>query len=184
MVRTEIKNDMNNLTNSDVNNETNDETFVDNNNESNNEANDETFVDNKNSMANNENSNNNETNNEANGFHEIINEEATYNFSMLRVGYTFKEWCDVDSFFKAYGQYYGFAIIKKRVERSNGLIKSRTFGGKYNPKKNIDINTHNNRRSKRQKCQWHINLNFSKDINCIAVTTFVDDHNYELHSEA
>ncbi|CAG8751416.1 17010_t:CDS:2 [Gigaspora margarita] len=173
MLRTEIRNDVNNLTNSEVNNE------------SNNETNDEMIIDNENNMVDNEKDNNDEANNSANSFHE---EEATYNFSMLKVGYTFKEWSDVDSFFKTYGQYYGFAIIKKRVERSNGIIKSRSlgceFGGKYNPKKSIDINTHHNRRSKRQECQWHINLNFSKDINCITVTTFVDDHNHELHPEA
>ncbi|CAG8559815.1 1963_t:CDS:2, partial [Racocetra persica] len=54
---------------------------------------------------------------------------------------------DVDSFLKAYGQYHGFAIIKKRVEqRDDGTIKHRSFGcefgGKYTPQKSIDINVH------------------------------------------
>ncbi|CAG8701146.1 16197_t:CDS:2, partial [Racocetra persica] len=81
-------------------------------------------------------------------------ENRMYDFSTLSVGYTFQNWDDVDSFFEAYGQQFGFAIIKKRVERDNNIIRYRSlgceFGGKYSPKKNIDINTHCNQKSKRQ----------------------------------
>ncbi|CAG8458205.1 16173_t:CDS:2 [Gigaspora margarita] len=48
---------------------------------------------------------------------------------------------DVDSFLKAYGQYNRFSIIKKRVEQHDKSIECK-FGGKYMPKKNIAINTH------------------------------------------
>ncbi|CAG8806285.1 14671_t:CDS:2 [Gigaspora margarita] len=47
---------------------------------------------------------------------------------------------DVDSFLKAYSQYNGFVIIKKRAEQhDDGTIKHRSFGyefgKKYIPKK-------------------------------------------------
>ncbi|CAG8759432.1 36423_t:CDS:2, partial [Racocetra persica] len=69
--------------------------------------------------------------------------EMQYDFSLLKLGYIFPSWDDVEAFFKAYGQYHGFA-----------------FGGKYVPKKSIDINAHHNQQSK--------------------LTTFVNTHNYEL----
>lgn len=72
-----------------------------------------------------------------------------YNFSLLKVGYTFHSQNDVNSFLKAYGQYNRFAIIKKRVEqRDDGIIRHQTFGcefgGKFTPKKSVDINVHHN----------------------------------------
>ncbi|CAG8754322.1 26525_t:CDS:2, partial [Gigaspora margarita] len=113
--------------------------------------------------------------------------KPSYDFSTLSVGYTFQNWDDVDSFFEAYGRQFGFSIIKKRVERDNNIIRYRAlgceFGGKYSPKKNVDINTHCDRWSKYQGCKWHVNLNFPKDATCIIVTTFVDIHNHELHPE-
>ncbi|CAG8693188.1 14021_t:CDS:2, partial [Racocetra persica] len=54
------------------------------------------------------------------------------------------------------------------------------FGGKYVPKKSININTHRNRQSKRKGCEWHINLSLPKKSNHIIVTTFVNTHNHEL----
>ncbi|CAG8444885.1 16132_t:CDS:2 [Cetraspora pellucida] len=73
--------------------------------------------------------------------------EMQYDFSLLKVGYTFDSWDDVDSYFKAYGQYSGFVVIKKQVEqRNDGVIRHRSFGcefgEKYVPKKSIDINIH------------------------------------------
>ncbi|CAG8485047.1 14310_t:CDS:2 [Cetraspora pellucida] len=51
----------------------------------------------------------------------------------------FQNWDDVNSFFEAYGQQFGFAIIKKRVEHDNNIIRYRSLGcefeGKYSPKK-------------------------------------------------
>ncbi|CAG8834539.1 89_t:CDS:2, partial [Gigaspora margarita] len=38
------------------------------------------------------------------------------------VGYMFQNWDEVDFFFKAYSQQFGFTIIKKRVERDNDII--------------------------------------------------------------
>ncbi|CAG8633776.1 4941_t:CDS:2 [Cetraspora pellucida] len=80
----------------------------------------------------------------------------TYNFFILSISYTFKNWDDVDFFFEVYGQQFGFAIIKKKVEHDNNIIRYRSleceFEGKYSPKKNIDINTHRDQKSKRQGC--------------------------------
>ncbi|CAG8853418.1 20727_t:CDS:2, partial [Gigaspora margarita] len=66
--------------------------------------------------------------------------ETQHDFSLLKLGYTFPLWDDVEAFFKAYGQYHGFAVIKIRVEQCNdGIIRHRSFGcefgGKYVPKK-------------------------------------------------
>ncbi|CAG8850839.1 2429_t:CDS:2, partial [Racocetra persica] len=69
--------------------------------------------------------------------------EMQYDFSLLKVGYTFDSWDDIDSYFKAYGQYSG--------HRSFGY----EFGGKYVPKKSIDINVHRNKRSKHQGHELH-----------------------------
>ncbi|CAG8739209.1 8871_t:CDS:2, partial [Gigaspora margarita] len=125
---------------------------------------------------------------EANTIDALSNEEI-YDFSSLKVGYTFRTWEEVDSFFKAYGQHYRFAVIKKRVEQCNdGIIRHRSFGcefgRKYIPKKSININAYHNQQSKRQECEWHINLSFSKKSSYITVTTLVNTHNHELHSES
>ncbi|CAG8816692.1 27494_t:CDS:2, partial [Dentiscutata erythropus] len=45
--------------------------------------------------------------------------ETQYDFSLLKLGYTFPSWDNVKAFFKAYGQYHGFAVIKIRVEQHN-----------------------------------------------------------------
>ncbi|CAG8816619.1 10462_t:CDS:2 [Gigaspora margarita] len=45
------------------------------------------------------------------------------------VGYTFQTWDDMDSFFRAYGQHFGFSVIKKRTKQHNDrIIKHRSFG--------------------------------------------------------
>ncbi|CAG8782900.1 3460_t:CDS:2, partial [Racocetra persica] len=83
-----------------------------------------------------------------------------YDFFLLKVGYTFDSWDDIDSYFKAYSQYSGFVVIKKWVEQCNdSVIRHRSFrcefGGKYVPKKSIDINVYRNKRSKRQGHELH-----------------------------
>ncbi|RIB00868.1 hypothetical protein C2G38_2232624 [Gigaspora rosea] len=91
----------------------------------------------------------------------------TKHLSLLSVGYTFQSWNNVDSFFETYSRQFGFAIIKKRFGYyKEGTINHRSFrcefGGVYNPKKQVDINAHRERQSKRQKCDLHINLSFHK----------------------
>ncbi|CAG8828263.1 33092_t:CDS:2, partial [Racocetra persica] len=79
--------------------------------------------------------------------------EMQHDFSLLKLGYMFPSWDDVKAFFKAYGQYHGFAVIKIRVKQHNdSIIRYRSFGcefeRKYVSKKSININTHRNRQSK------------------------------------
>ncbi|CAG8702618.1 15106_t:CDS:2, partial [Cetraspora pellucida] len=50
---------------------------------------------------------------------------------------------DIDSYFKAYGQYSGFVVIKKWVEqRNDGVIRHRSFGCEFGanmyPRKTLD----------------------------------------------
>ncbi|CAG8694059.1 1913_t:CDS:2 [Dentiscutata heterogama] len=78
---------------------------------------------------------------------EVNRDKTQHDFSLLKLGYTFPSWDDIEAFFKAYGQYHGFAIIKIRVEqRNDGVIRYRSlgceFGGKYIPMKSIDINAY------------------------------------------
>ena len=58
---------------------------------------------------------------------------------------------------KAYGKKHRFAIIKKQlIHHEDDNIRHRSFGcefdGRYQPKKQIDINKHRDRKSKRQQC--------------------------------
>jgi hypothetical protein len=55
---------------------------------------------------------------------------------------------------EAYGKRHGFTIIKKRLSwRKDGNIRHRSFrcefGGRYQPQKQIDINSHRDRKLKR-----------------------------------
>ncbi|CAG8727583.1 16640_t:CDS:2, partial [Racocetra persica] len=68
--------------------------------------------------------------------------EMQHDFSLLKLGYMFLSWDDVEAFLKL------------------------MFGGKYIPKKSIDINAHRNRQSKRK-----------------GFTTFVNTHNHKLDPE-
>ena len=65
---------------------------------------------------------------------------------------------------ETYGKKHGFTIIKKRLGRhEDGNIKHRSFGcefgGRYQPRKQVDINSHRDRKTKRQQCSWNINFN-------------------------
>lgn len=88
---------------------------------------------------------------------------------------------------EAYGKEHGFAIIKKRLIRhGDGSIRHRSFGcefgGRYQPKKTIDINKHRDRKSKRQQCTWNANFNCTQNSQSILLTTFNDSHNHALFS--
>jgi hypothetical protein len=90
---------------------------------------------------------------------------------------------------KAYGKKHGFTVIKKRLDRhEDGSIKYRSFGcefgGHYQPKKNIDIDNHRNRKSKRQQCAWNANFNCAKNSQIIFLTTFNNSHNHELFPDS
>ena len=87
---------------------------------------------------------------------------------------------------KVYGKQQGFGIIRKRLElHEDGNIKHRgfrcEFGGHYQPKKQVNIHNHHNRKSKRQGCEWHANVNCPKNICQITLTTLNDTHNHPLH---
>ncbi|CAG8668959.1 2853_t:CDS:2, partial [Ambispora gerdemannii] len=106
----------------------------------------------------------------------------------LRTGYVFSSWEEVDTIMEAYGKQQGFTIIKKRLDRySDGSIKHRgfgcEFGGRYQPKKQIDIYNHRDHKSKRQECEWHANVNCPKNFPRITLTTLTDIHNHTLYSD-
>lgn len=86
---------------------------------------------------------------------------------------------------EAFSKKNGFTVIKKRLIRhDDGSIKHRglgcEYGGRYQPKKQIDINNHRDRKSKRQQCAWNANLNCPKNSRNITLTTFNDSHNHAL----
>src|ERR1051325_3473993 len=86
---------------------------------------------------------------------------------------------------EAYGKKHGFTAIKKRLIRhENGSIRHRGFGceygGRYQPKKHVDINNHRDRKSKRQQCAWNANFNCPQNSQSITLTTFNDSHNHAL----
>ena len=86
---------------------------------------------------------------------------------------------------EAYDKKYGFTVIKKRLNRhEDGNIKHRSFGcefgGRYQPKKLVDIDKHRERKSKRQQCAWSANFNCSKNAQNIVLISFNDLHNHAL----
>ncbi|KAG9288282.1 hypothetical protein G9A89_021313 [Geosiphon pyriformis] len=104
----------------------------------------------------------------------------------LAVGTTFQTWENVDDFLDHYGREQGFVVRKKRVERDDmRIVRKRTYdcehGGRYTPKKKAAIHEQRNRTSKRIQCGWHINLSFPKTSTHITVTTFINEHNHDLH---
>ena len=75
----------------------------------------------------------------------------------LHVGYVVNSWEYLDTVMENYGKKHGFTIIKKRLLRHDDQsIKHRgfgcEFGGRHKPKKGVDINEHQDRKSKRQEC--------------------------------
>jgi hypothetical protein len=86
---------------------------------------------------------------------------------------------------EAYGKKQGFMIIKKRLGRhEDGSIKHRSFGceygGCYQPHKQVDINSHRDRKSKCQQCPWNANFNCPQNSRVITLTTFNNVHNHTL----
>jgi hypothetical protein len=86
---------------------------------------------------------------------------------------------------EAYGKRHGFTIIKKRLGlHENGSIKHRSFGcefgGRYKSQKQVDINIHRDRKSKRQQCPWNANINCPQNSQTITLTTFNNLHNHTL----
>jgi len=84
-----------------------------------------------------------------------------------------------------FGKKHGFTTVKKRLERNkDGSIKHRSFGcefgGRYQPQKQVDINSHRDRKSKRQKCPWNANFNRNQSTQIITLTTFNNSHNHTL----
>ncbi|RHZ64254.1 hypothetical protein Glove_326g242 [Diversispora epigaea] len=107
----------------------------------------------------------------------------------LCVGCVFNSWENIDAIMEAYGKKHGFTIIKKRLMRhENGNIKHRSFGcefgGRHQPKKQVDINKHHDRKSKRQQCAWNANFNCSQNSQNIVLTTFNNLHNHPLFLNA
>jgi hypothetical protein len=86
---------------------------------------------------------------------------------------------------EVFGKKHGFTTIKKRLGRhEDGNIKHRSFGcefgGRYQPQKQVDINNHRDRKSKRQKCPWNVNFNCPQNSQIITLTTFNNSHNHTL----
>ena len=77
---------------------------------------------------------------------------------------------------KAFGKKHGFTIIKKQLSRhKDGNIKHRSFGcefgGRHQPHKQVDINSHRDCKSKRQQCPWNANFNCPQNSQIITLTT-------------
>lgn len=86
---------------------------------------------------------------------------------------------------EAFGKKHGFTIIKKRLSRhKDGNIKHRSFGcefgGRYQPHKQVDTNSHRDSKSKRQHCPWNANFNCPQNSRTITLTTFNNSHNHTL----
>ena len=69
-----------------------------------------------------------------------------------------------------------------------GHIKHRSyrceFSGQCQSKKKVDVHDHRNRKSKRQGCEWHANINSPRNASLITLTTFADIHNHPLNPDA
>ena len=86
---------------------------------------------------------------------------------------------------EAYGKKHGFVIIKKRlIQHEDGSIKHCSFecefGGHHQPRKQVDINNHQDRKSKCQQCAWNANFNCPQNSQIIGLTTFNNSHNHAL----
>ncbi|RHZ65115.1 hypothetical protein Glove_319g96 [Diversispora epigaea] len=97
-----------------------------------------------------------ESSNQALPINEDINEVVN-----LCEGHVFLSWEEVDKFVKAYSKQQGFGVARKR-----------------------DTRDHRNRKSKRQKCGWHVNINCPKNVLHIILTTQDDVHNHPLCPDA
>lgn len=109
--------------------------------------------------------------------------------SDLYVGYIFSSWEEADNIIKNYGKQEGFGIVRKRLElHPEGHIKHRSyrceFSGHCQSKKKVNLHDHRNRKSKRQGCEWHTNINSPRSASLITLTTFVNIHNHPLHPDA
>ncbi|RHZ46443.1 hypothetical protein Glove_621g37 [Diversispora epigaea] len=116
---------------------------------------------------------------------DLLSQNSENEVINLCVGCVFNSWESIDAIMEAYGKKNGFTIIKKRLMRhENGSIKHRSFGcefgGRYQPRKQVDINKHRDRKSKRQQCVWNANFNCSQNSQNIVLTTFNNSHNHAL----
>ena len=50
--------------------------------------------------------------------------------------------------------------------------------------KKVDVHDHRNRKSKRQGCEWHANINSPRNASLITLTTFANIHNHPLYPDA
>jgi hypothetical protein len=108
-----------------------------------------------------------------------------YSVINLCVSCIFDSWESVDFTIEAYGKKHRFGIIKKQLMRhENGDIKHRSFGcefgGRYQPRKQVDINKLRDRKSKHQQCIWNANFNCPQNSRNIVLTTFNNTHNHPL----
>ena len=54
----------------------------------------------------------------------------------------------------------------------------------FSTKKKIDVHNHRDRKSKRQGCNWHANINSPQNASAITLTTFDNTHNHPLDANA
>ncbi|RGB22520.1 hypothetical protein C1646_775953 [Rhizophagus diaphanus] len=100
------------------------------------------------------------------------NLESEDSTTSLCISHTYRSWNDVDVVMEIYDRH------------EDGSIKHQSFGcefgSRYLPQKQININSHRDRKSKRQQCPWSINFNCHQNSQIITITTFNNLHNHAL----
>lgn len=85
-------------------------------------------------------------------------------------------------YIKNYARQNGFeaSIFSSRPVAK--FLKCHYSGTKRDGRKDLDPSKHINKPSKKENCQWQININYSKFLG-VHVTKFVDKHNHQIGDE-
>ncbi|CAG8821344.1 32035_t:CDS:1 [Gigaspora margarita] len=108
-----------------------------------------------------------------------INEEIVF-----FIDDTFPNWLIAEHYIAQYGCQKGFVPIKIRnkTDKNGRLINlyyKCEFGGTYQPKKTVDLQSQHNKGSKKLNCNWQLNLSLSTGL--IHITSLCKQHiDYQL----
>ncbi|RHZ55149.1 hypothetical protein Glove_420g100 [Diversispora epigaea] len=108
---------------------------------------------------------------------DLLSQNSENEVINLCVGCVFNSWESIDAIMKAYGKKNGSTIIKKYIKHCSFGCE---FGGRYQPRKQVNINKHRDHKSKQQQCIWNANFNCSQNSQNIVLTTFNNLHNHAL----
>ncbi|CAG8750762.1 16711_t:CDS:1 [Racocetra fulgida] len=103
---------------------------------------------------------------------------------------TFQTWDDAETFLKKYTLEQGFSIRKRRtetciedgIEVMHKISWKCSCASKYKPKKVLNLEDQQNRRSKYTGCEWKINGNMLKSSLVVTFTTVENSHNHPMSS--